>query len=175
MAIRTTRSLTFSSFGIRRFQSVGFAPGLGMPRLGISPVDLQTALFRGIRGGISFKPNYAGIALLSASPAMVREMLNRAELVADHSRAAWHSSGPHPYETGAYVGSIKAEAGVENGIATGRVNAHDWKAHWIEYGTGGISPTPAFAPLQRGADAAGLKLYGTRKRGFLGALFGRAA
>lgn len=156
MPIRTTRPPTFSSFGIRRFKSFGYAPALGLPRLGISPVNLQTALFRTIRGGVRFRPNYRAVAIIAASPQMVSEMGERAELVADNARAAWHASGPHPYETGEYVDGIDAVAGVEGGIAVGRVNAHKFTSAYIEYGT---SDTPAFAPLRRGADAAGLKVY----------------
>lgn len=159
MAIRTTRSLSFSSFGIRRFQSVGLVPGLGLPRLGIAPVDLQTTLLRTIRGGIGgvrFRPNRPGIAALAASPGMVREMRARAEAGAEGAKQAWVSSGPHPYETGEYVNSIEAAAGVEDGIAMGRVNAHDPTAGYIEFGT---SDTPAFAPLRRGVESTGLRVY----------------
>lgn len=43
---------------------------------------------------------------------------------------------------------------------TGGINA----ASWIEFGTGGQAPTPAYAPLRKGADHAGLKTTGGKKR-----------
>ncbi len=42
--------------------------------------------------------------------------------------------------------SIEAEAGVVDGVATGRVNAHDFKAHWHEWGTRRMAATPYLEP-----------------------------
>jgi len=98
---------------------------------------------------------------------MVQQMESRAQLVAEHAKSVWHQSGPHPYETGEYVSQIKGEAGLENGIAVGRVNAYKFTSHWIEYGT---SDTPAFAPLRRGAESAGLPVYGGKRSGFFHAI-----
>lgn len=36
-------------------------------------------------------------------------------------------------------------------------------ASWIEFGTGVPTPTPAYAPLRKGADRAGLKTEGPRR------------
>lgn len=40
-----------------------------------------------------------------------------------------------------------------------RIDAMDWKSGFIEYGT---EDTPVFAPLRRGAEAAGLKFKADR-------------
>lgn len=37
-------------------------------------------------------------------------------------------------------------------------------AAWIELGTGAPTPTPAYAPLRKGAEHAGLKTTGGKKR-----------
>lgn len=37
--------------------------------------------------------------------------------------------------TGNLADSIEAVAGLVDGVATGRVNANDFKAHWWEFGT----------------------------------------
>ena len=42
--------------------------------------------------------------------------------------------------------SIKAEAGLVDGVATGRVNAHDFKAAWKEFGTRRENPQPYLRP-----------------------------
>ena len=79
-----------------------------------------------------------------------------------------------PVKTGAYRDSIVVDspgarvAGVPVG-ATGartsyRVVAADNKAGWIEFGTGGQAPTPAYAPLRRAAEASGLKLEARRAK-----------
>ena len=52
--------------------------------------------------------------------------------------------------TEALADSIEAIAGVEDGVATGRVNANDFKAHWWEYGT---SRHPADPYLRPAAEA----------------------
>lgn len=56
-----------------------------------------------------------------------------------------------PIRTDAYRQSIRVVTD-ERDI---RLEATDWKAHWIEFGT---VDTPVFAPLRRGVRAAGLKL-----------------
>lgn len=54
-----------------------------------------------------------------------------------------------------YRGSIDSVAGIaDDGKAVGRIFATDFKAVWIEMGTGAPFPTPAFAPLRTGADKA---------------------
>lgn len=49
--------------------------------------------------------------------------------------------------------SVRVEANTEG------INA----AAWIEFGTGHPAPTPAYAPLRRGAEAAGLKTSRAQK------------
>lgn len=47
-----------------------------------------------------------------------------------------------------------------------RVNANTEginSASWIEIGTGGQAPTPAYAPLRKAVDLAGLKLTGGKR------------
>ena len=76
---------------------------------------------------------------------------------AEAARAAFEAQGPHPYsdEPEHYVEMIDPDVVMEDGEIAGRVNAHASYSWWIEVGT---SDTPAFAPLQKGADAIGLRL-----------------
>ena len=48
----------------------------------------------------------------------------------------------------------------DTGMVMARINANDFKSAFIEFGTGEPGPTPAFAPLRRGCEAAGLNLRG---------------
>lgn len=50
--------------------------------------------------------------------------------------------------------------GVRVSASTGGINA----ASWIEWGTGPPAPTPTYAPLRRGAEAAGLDLRDNRRK-----------
>lgn len=61
-----------------------------------------------------------------------------------------------PVRTGDYRDSIKAVADAE-GV---RVQATDWKANWIEFGS---IHNPVFAPLRKGVRAAGLRFKGGRR------------
>jgi hypothetical protein len=61
-------------------------------------------------------------------------------------------------EAGAYRASVKVTKKAKRG--RGAVGATDYKAHWIEYGTGEPFPTPEFAPREKtaahfGGDAKG--------------------
>lgn len=99
-------------------------------------------------GGFKFLPNPTAPELLERTPAM-RDMLQaQAERVAERARET------APVLTGHYRDSIKATAGIEAGGAKGRVNAFDFKAHWIEYGTVTMR---AYAVLRNALDAAGLR------------------
>lgn len=42
--------------------------------------------------------------------------------------------------------SIEAESGFVDGVATGRLNAHDFKAAWKEFGTTREQPQPYLRP-----------------------------
>lgn len=100
-----------------------------------------------------FRYNPAATAELARTLEMVETLRARAEDAAEESRAI------APVDTGEYRDSITAEAGIEGGFARGRVNAGKFTAGWLEFGT---SDTPTFAPLRRGAEAAGLSLRGSR-------------
>lgn len=94
-------------------------------------------------------------AVVLSSPAWAVKLLEVTEAAAQAAVDAFEAAGPHPYETGEYVSSIRGYVGFEDGQFVGRVIADDFKAWWLEVGT---SDTPAFAPLQRGADSIGLKV-----------------
>lgn len=100
-----------------------------------------------------FRYNPAATAQLQRTVEMVEMLRVRAEDAADQSRAI------APVDTGEYRDSISAEAGIQKGFAMGRVNAAKFTAGWLEFGT---SKMAAFAPLRRGAEAAGLSV---RSRG----------
>lgn len=51
-----------------------------------------------------------------------------------------------PRRSGHLAGSVKAESGFLNGIATGRVVATDFKAAWKEFGTRRESADPFLRP-----------------------------
>lgn len=52
-----------------------------------------------------------------------------------------------PERLGHLIDSIEPEVGVDrDGIVTGRVNAHDFKAHWWEWGTRHHPPEPYLRP-----------------------------
>lgn len=103
-----------------------------------------------------FVPNPQAPALLARTTEMVEFLGVVAEAAAENAR------GFAPVRSGSYRDGIEGQAGIVEGQAEGRVNARDFKSGWIEFGTGQPGPTPAFAPLRRGADATGLKLIGGR-------------
>lgn len=88
-----------------------------------------------------------GVAALARTADMLRLVEEKANEVADRARSI------APQDSGDYVDGIEVESGIENDVATGRVNANDWKSGLIEFGT---DHTPAYAPLRKGAEAAGL-------------------
>lgn len=75
--------------------------------------------------------------------------------VADNARAIARAEA---FDTGDYHDSIENVVGIEAGRATGRVIADDFKAVWIEDGTGPPAPTPPRAVLRRAAEKAGLRV-----------------
>lgn len=65
------------------------------------------------------------------------------ELVAPIAEAAaTQAEQLAPEDYGYLKDSIEAEVGLVNGVATGRVNAHDFKAAWHEFGTINNPATP---------------------------------
>lgn len=63
-------------------------------------------------------------------------------------------------EAGAYRASVKVTKKAKNGV--GYVGATNYKAHWIEYGTGEPYPTPEFAPAQKTAAHFGGTIKGIK-------------
>lgn len=51
-----------------------------------------------------------------------------------------------PKLSGDLADSVTAEAGMVDGVATGRVNAHDFKAAWKEFGTQREAAQPFLRP-----------------------------
>jgi len=56
------------------------------------------------------------------------------------------SKGLAPKRLGNLADSIESEAGIVDGVATGRLNAFDFKAHWKENGTATQAPEPFLRP-----------------------------
>lgn len=94
-----------------------------------------------------FTFNPAGLEALKRSTGMQRVLLEPAKRIAETAKRL------APRDQGDYIDGIEAEAGIENGEPLARVNANDFKSWWIEAGTGGPGPTPAFAPLRRALDS----------------------
>lgn len=94
-----------------------------------------------------FIPNPAGIAGIASSADLVAALKAVAEEAASNARAV------APEDSGDYIDGIGVDAGLEDGKALARVNADDPASGYIEFGT---EDTPTFAPLTRGAEAAGL-------------------
>lgn len=86
------------------------------------------------------------------NPESVEAMQEAAESIL----AIAHDLAPRRLEV--YANSLTASSGVEDGVATGRVASSDFKAPWIEKGTGAPFPTPAFSPLRRAVEQAGFTL-----------------
>jgi len=99
---------------------------------------------------LRFKANPAAGPELARTAEMMAFLLKTAQSVAGTAQAI------APRRTGAYASSITADA--EPGRA--RVNANDFKAVWIEFGTGQPAPTPAFHVLSRAAESMGLRVVG---------------
>lgn len=106
---------------------------------------------------VTFIPNQAGIAVIDQTPQMVAGMKHFAEQIADGVRSV------APVDDDAdehYIDMLEVEADIEDGRATGHVIAMKFTALFLEFGTGAPGPTPAFAPLRRGAEAAGFRVTG---------------
>lgn len=103
---------------------------------------------------VRFVYNKASEPLLARTVQMQAAMAERAELVAEAAR----SLGPRGDSEPHYVDMIEVAVGAGPRGAIARVNANKFTSHWIEFGTGAPGPTPAFAPLRRGAESVGLHL-----------------
>ncbi len=90
----------------------------------------------------------AGLAKdLQRSPELVKIVERAAEAAARNARAV------APVDEGDYRDGIEATVVDGPDGPVGRVNAHHWTSHWIEWGSAHNS---VHAPLRRGARAAGL-------------------
>lgn len=94
-----------------------------------------------------FVPNPMLAEELKRATFLLDDMQRAAEAIADAAR------GLAPEEFGDYKDGIEAEAGTDAKGVLGRVNANDWKSGLIEFGAG--EGRPVFAPLRKGAEAAG--------------------
>lgn len=102
-----------------------------------------------------FIPKPYNFPKLAATPAMTYAMNVRAEDVAAIARRIAPVG-----ETGDYRDSIEAVSGNgDNGLSVGRVNAGDYKAWWIEYGT---VKWAGHGTLRRAADEYGLRVEAKR-------------
>lgn len=99
--------------------------------------------------GVVYRPDEAATQMLGRSV----EMMSFVQTLA--TQAAAHTRELAPVLTGTYRDSIKADARILEGKATGLVFSDDFKALWIEYGT---ETNPTFAPLRKGVERVGLKV-----------------
>ncbi len=77
---------------------------------------------------------------------------------ADRGRDAARGFAPvGPTDPGSYRDSIESDVYLAADGLRGRFRARDFKSRWIEFGTGGTSPTPAFHVLQRAGYTLGLR------------------
>ncbi len=107
-----------------------------------------------IAPGLTYVPNPAAPGELIRTPLMVRMLGERADLAAVRAREI------APVDTGAYRDSIEGQSGWRNSIAWGRLNAQDFKAGWIEFGT---SRWPAHATLRLACESTGLAVRSGRR------------
>lgn len=107
--------------------------------------------------GFTFKPDPKAPAEIARSKSWARYVGAIAKLAAESAIVVFEAQGPHPYsdEPEHYVNKIEPGVVFENGVVAGRVTAGASYSIYIEHGT---SDTPTFAPLQRGADAIGLRV-----------------
>lgn len=87
-----------------------------------------------------------GIDREVASSAGMRKLLaDVADLIADETRRN------APKASGRYRDGIESELALDDrGLPLGRVNAHHWTSHYVEFGT---SQRPPQAPMRRAVDS----------------------
>lgn len=106
-------------------------------------------------------------------PELLAEMLRRAEAIAEEAReiapVGEYGEDEQKRRSGDYRDSIVAESGfikdeTSGGEprAVGRVNAKDWKSHWIEFGT---VKWKGYGTLEQAAERAGYRLTSGAIRG----------
>jgi len=78
------------------------------------------------------------------------------QFMRDEVVPAWKNHPDTPVDSGAYAASIKIVRKARYG--KGAVAATDYKAHWIEFGTGEPGPTQAFGVAEKVARKFGGKL-----------------
>ncbi len=100
-----------------------------------------------------FLPNRGMANELESDPGVAENLISLGE------QAVSIAQGMAPRLSGDYANSIRVVTGInDDGKAVVRVLADDFKAGWIEKGTGPPGPTPASAPLRRGVEAAGVSV-----------------
>lgn len=79
------------------------------------------------------------------------ELKSGLDAMATEVRDYWRSQSP--VDEGAYAASVKVYDRylMVDGMPGRRVGATDFKAHWIEFGTGNPGPTDAVAPRAKTA------------------------
>ena len=99
----------------------------------------------------------------AATPQLAKgkQMLSALRQFGEKAAAEARNLGPVGDSEPHYVDMIDVDLGIEGDTALARVNANKFTSNWIEFGT---EDTPAFAPLRRGAEAAGLKVVAGRAR-----------
>ena len=105
-------------------------------------------------------------ARFQVNPALGAQLASSAQVMAILAAAAQRGAEEakqialrEAYDTGAYHDGIVGGAGMEGGRAQGRITSTDWKGHFVE--RGGLH-TPPKNILSRGAQAAGLRIGGSR-------------
>lgn len=106
--------------------------------------------------GARFVPNPFAPKQISRSSGVKSELAERAEDIASNARSI------APVRSGDYAASIRTQETTIGEDVAVLVLSDDWKAAFIEFGTGPVAPTLAYAPLRRGAEMAGFKVEGGR-------------
>lgn len=110
---------------------------------------------------LRFVPQRKLAAQVALNPEMGTMLKGLAESAAKHASEVGPVGDSDPGEH--YVDQIEgiAEITSKRGGWIGRINAWKFTSAWIELGT---SKMPAFAPLRRGAELAGLVFVARRRR-----------
>lgn len=149
-----------------------------IPKVAQSVVNLQfrelsTGRFRNPVTG-RFIPNPVGIKQLQTGAQMKFALHSVAATIAEAAKSLAKSEA---YDTGAYMRSIRPASGIDTDpdgakVMIARVNAFDFKAGWIEFGS--IHNQPPHRILQRAAEAAGYQVsVGRNVRRVIGSGFER--